>query len=166
MRLSTKRAVFVGAALVLICAVSIRTPSNPQVAPSRSLFAQAAVPAPVANSLKSACLDCHSNETQWPWYAHAPIASLLLAHDVAEAREHLNLSDWQSVREKGPEQLAAGFSGICENLLSGAMPKRGYIWMHPSAKLSKQQISAVCSWTDKQQMDALSQATNAESAGR
>jgi hypothetical protein len=140
---------------VLLCAISIRRPSNPKTPLSRSLASQATVPEPVAFALKSACADCHSNETVWPWYVHLPVASLFLVTDVNRARENLNFSDWQSLREKGPELQAAGFSGICENLLSGAMPKRSYIWMHSKARLSKAQITQVCSWTDKQQMELL-----------
>jgi hypothetical protein len=135
--------------------MSIRIPSNPKIAASRNLFSQMPVPPAVTYTLKSACADCHSNETVWPWYARAPVASLLLAHDVNDARQHFNLSDWQSVREKGPEELAAAFSGICENLLSGAMPKHTYVWLHAAAHLSKAQISQVCTWTDKQQIEAL-----------
>lgn len=165
MRLST-RSLFVSGSVILCCLLTVRIPSNPKTGPSRSLFTQAVLPEPVARSLKSACADCHSNETEWPWYAHAPVASLLLVHDVERAREHLNFSDWQSVREKGPEDLAAGFSGICENLLSGAMPKQGYVWMHPKARLSKLQISQVCSWTDKQQFAALRQSAAALSTTR
>lgn len=150
-----RRGTLVGAAIVLLCAVCIRIPSNPKTPPSRSLFSQVAVPSPVTSALKSACADCHSNETEWPWYAHAPVVSLLIVHDVETARGHLNLSDWKSVQEKGPEESAAAFSGICENLLSGAMPKRSYTWIHSGARLSKAQISQVCAWTEKQQMEEL-----------
>ncbi len=165
MQLSRRQTLLIGA-LAAACALSIRIPSNPRTVPSRSLFSQAHVPPPVESTLRSACLDCHSNETQWPWYAHTPVASLLLVHDVTKAREHMNFSDWQSLQEKGPEQLAAGFSGICENLLSGAMPKHAYVWMHPQARVSKSQISDVCAWTDKAQMKALRLATAARPAAQ
>lgn len=67
----------------------------------------------------------------------------------------MNLSDWQAVESRGPEELAAAFSGICENLLSGAMPKRAYVWIHPEARLSTEQVSQVCQWAEKQQMSVL-----------
>lgn len=165
MQISGREALLTGV-LVLACALSIRIPSNPRIAASRSLFSQVHVPPRVENTLRIACLNCHSNETDWPWYARAPLASLLLVHDVTKAREHMNLSDWQGLQEKGPEQLAAGFSGICENLLSGAMPKHAYMWVHPEAHVSKSQISDVCAWTDKAQMDALRQAAAARTTGQ
>ncbi len=151
------RSAMAAAAVVLMVSFGIGTPSNPRTPASKSLFSQVAMPAPVAHSLKSACANCHSNDTVWPWYVHVPVASLLLVHDVNHARQNLNFSDWQKLQDKGPEELAAGFSGICENLLSGAMPKRGYRWMHPDARLSKSQIAEVCSWTEKKQMESLRQ---------
>ena len=37
-----------------------------------------------------ACLDCHSNETNWPWYAYVAPVSWLVAHDVQEGRATVN----------------------------------------------------------------------------
>lgn len=146
--------VLLGACLVAGAGLT-RIPNSPPAPQTRALFNRFPVPPPVRHSIESACADCHSSATVWPWYAHLPVVSYLLERDVKQARAHMDLSDWQKVEERGPEELAAGFSGICENLLSGAMPKHHYLWMHPTARLSKAQISEVCEWTDKQQMAVL-----------
>ena len=44
--------------------------------------------------LKSACYDCHSNQTVYPWYANVAPVSWWLQHHVDEGREHLNFSVW------------------------------------------------------------------------
>jgi hypothetical protein len=44
--------------------------------------------------LRRACYDCHSNETQWPWYSRIAPISWLLAWDVREGRAELNFSTW------------------------------------------------------------------------
>lgn len=41
-----------------------------------------------------ACFDCHSNETNWPWYSHVAPVSWLVQRDVAEGRRALNYSEW------------------------------------------------------------------------
>ncbi len=46
----------------------------------------------VRSILRRACYDCHSNETVWPWYTRIAPISLLVARDVHEGREALNLS--------------------------------------------------------------------------
>ncbi|HMA79693.1 MAG TPA: heme-binding domain-containing protein, partial [Candidatus Binatia bacterium] len=56
---------------------------------------QLAVPAEVQAILRRACYDCHSNETNWPWYSQIAPASLLLANDVKEGRREVNFSTWE-----------------------------------------------------------------------
>jgi hypothetical protein len=74
-----------------------------------------------------ACFDCHSNESRRQWYHFAPV-SWLVAHDVAEAREHLNFSEWD--REQDDADEAA------EEVAEGEMPLRRYLFVHPEARLS------------------------------
>ena len=40
----------------------------------------------------TACGDCHSYETEWPWYSNIAPVSWLVQHDVEEGREKLNFS--------------------------------------------------------------------------
>ena len=75
---------------------------------------------------RRACFDCHSNETQWPWYAQVAPVSWLLARDVAEGRRHLNFSEWRGAE---PEELQ-------EVVMEGEMPPALYLLMHPSARLT------------------------------
>jgi len=48
----------------------------------------------VKSTLRRACYDCHSNETEWPWYSRIAPISWLLAWDVREGRAELNFSTW------------------------------------------------------------------------
>ena len=75
-----------------------------------------------------ACFDCHSNQSRRQWYHVAPV-SWLVAHDVAEAREHLNFSEWD--REQRDADEAA------EEVEEGEMPLRSYLLVHPEARLSE-----------------------------
>ena len=43
---------------------------------------------------RGACFDCHSNETEWPWYTNVAPASWLVQRDVDEGRATLNFSEW------------------------------------------------------------------------
>jgi hypothetical protein len=36
---------------------------------------------------RSACYDCHSNETRYPWYSHIAPVSWWMKHHINEARE-------------------------------------------------------------------------------
>jgi Haem-binding domain len=73
-----------------------------------------------------ACFDCHSNETNWPFYAYIAPVSWLVTRDVNEGREHLNMSDWKI----GKGKKAA------REVREGDMPMWQYTLMHSKAKLT------------------------------
>lgn len=78
---------------------------------------------------KVACFDCHSNETEWPWYAKIAPSSWLLSHDVEEGRGILNFSEWGSGEQEELEEVA-------EVIDEGEMPPWYYSMMHSDAQLS------------------------------
>ena len=75
--------------------------------------------------MTGACMDCHSNETQWPWYSNVAPVSWLVQRDVDEGRDRLNLStDAAEVQE------------MVESIEEGEMPPLQYKPAHPGARLS------------------------------
>ncbi|MDZ7613519.1 MAG: heme-binding domain-containing protein [Flavobacteriaceae bacterium] len=52
------------------------------------------VPTEVDLVLKTACNDCHSNKTNYPWYANIQPAAWWLSDHVNEGKEHLNFSNF------------------------------------------------------------------------
>ena len=56
-------------------------------------------PEAVTAVLRTACYDCHSNETHWPWYSYVAPVSWLVAHDVEEARSEFSFSRWEKLGE-------------------------------------------------------------------
>jgi hypothetical protein len=82
-----------------------------------------------------ACFDCHSNETEWPWYSYiAPISWRVTEH-VRHGREHLNFSEWNRPNEDLEE--------IKEMVEEGKMPLWDYLLMHSDAKLSDEEKAAL-----------------------
>jgi hypothetical protein len=82
---------------------------------------------------RSACYDCHSNETVWPWYSNVAPVSWLLQRDVEEGREHLNFSDWESGHhaEEGHDA-----DEMVETIHEGEMPPPSYLLLHSEANLT------------------------------
>jgi len=99
----------------------------------------------VAELLKSSCYDCHSYETNLPWYSHVFPSSLLVARDTKVGREELNFSNWE---EMSKMKKIKNLNKIEEEILSGEMPMGIYLIMHPKAKLNEQQKSAISQWVD------------------
>jgi hypothetical protein len=75
-----------------------------------------------------ACFDCHSNQSQYPWYSHVAPVSWLVTHDIEEARSKVNFSEWDQI------QREAGTAA--EQVEKGEMPLWYYIPLHPEARLS------------------------------
>lgn len=80
-----------------------------------------------------ACLDCHSNETVWPWYSNIAPVSWLVQHDVDEARGVLNFSDWGTGRLFARGELMRELNDVMEE---GEMPPAQYMPTHPEANLT------------------------------
>jgi Haem-binding domain len=51
---------------------------------------------------RQACMDCHSNETVWPWYSHIAPVSWLAYYDVMRGRSELNFSTLGSAQGQAP----------------------------------------------------------------
>lgn len=129
----TRIAVGLGAVLVAIQFVPVAR-TNP---PSRSTVA---APPEVANVLRRACFDCHSNETVWPPQAYVAPLSWIVSHDVQEGREELNFSEWgpkpeEKTRKKLPEEVG-----------KGDMPPFLYVVAHPGAKLTNDEKALLVNW--------------------
>ncbi len=80
---------------------------------------------------KTACFDCHSNETDWNrWYESVAPASWLVQHDVDEGRQIVNFSEWnQGGKPREAEEM-------WEVLQRGSMPPVQYLILHGEAKLT------------------------------
>jgi len=83
----------------------------------------------------TACGDCHSNETHWPWYSNVAPMSWLVYDHVAEGRSKLNVSEWGL--DEGEADEAA------EVVQHGEMPLPSYLLLHPEARLETAQKQAL-----------------------
>lgn len=75
-----------------------------------------------------ACFDCHSNQTQWPWYSNVAPISWLVQHDTFEGRGSLNFSEWNKPQRKRDD--------AADEVREREMPMPIYLWMHGSARLT------------------------------
>ncbi|MBX3158413.1 MAG: heme-binding domain-containing protein [Deltaproteobacteria bacterium] len=78
-----------------------------------------------------ACYDCHSNHTQWPWYAHVAPMSWTVQFDVDTGRSVLNFSEWDRAYIRAP------YAG--RRTADGNMPPSKYLLTHPEARLTDEE---------------------------
>lgn len=96
------------------------------------------VPENVLSIFKKSCYDCHSNETEYPWYAYVAPVSFLVAKDVNNGRRNINFSEWDKYSDKERTKI---FEEIIEEIEDGEMPPGKYLLFHPDAEVSTSQLN-------------------------
>jgi cytochrome c len=132
--------------LLLATLAGITLPLIHPFGPVRQQSSSAMLPgdAAVRPLLERACANCHSEQTKWPLYSQLPLLSWAIEKDVAEAREHMNLSHWEQFSAEQKRDLLAR---IGTELRSRQMPLPRYLVLHPEARLSDAEIQAIYEWT-------------------
>lgn len=104
------------------------------------------VPSEVQSVLKQSCYDCHSSNTNYPWYANIqPIGWWIQYTHVNDGKRHLNFSEYASYPEKKAKRK---FDEIADEVKSGGMPLGTYTFMHHDATLSPEQTKLLVSWAE------------------
>lgn len=102
-------------------------------------------PEKVSIILETSCYDCHSNETNWPWYAYVAPVSFFVAGDVNTARKHLNFSEWDKYDEK---RRSKKLDGVMELVEKGVMPLSSYTFLHSDAKMNPEKVKVIKDWVN------------------
>jgi len=143
------------AALGVFALLQLANPARTNPPVKSDFIAAANPPVAVAADIRAACYDCHSHETTWPLYSRIAPVSWLIASDVTEGREHLNLSEWPADAAGAAKKL----DRINEVLDYREMPPKKYTLLHADARLSETQRKEIMDWTAAA-ADKLRAATN------
>ncbi|TAI49132.1 heme-binding domain-containing protein [Flagellimonas allohymeniacidonis] len=102
--------------------------------------------AEVQQILESACYDCHTAHTEYPWYNNiAPVSYWIDGH-VDEGKEHLDFSEWENYSAKKKDHK---LEELVEEVEEGEMPLKEYTWTHKEARLTQEQKKALMDWAKK-----------------
>lgn len=101
---------------------------------------------PVSELIRKSCFDCHSDQTELPFYSRLAPVSWVLANHINDGKSHLNFSEWEgySKREK-----IGKLEEIKDEIESGGMPLRSYLLMHPEAKMNPDEVALLVTWTEE-----------------
>ena len=135
-----------GSALVLSLVLSAIHPwGNPRVGahPGAPLLEGSNVPEDMRSVLTAKCGDCHSQNTHYPIYSFMAPVSWMIEHDIEEAREHMNLSEWKSLNDADRMSV---LSRMASEVNAGQMPPKRYRMLHPEARLSAEEQQRIYDW--------------------
>ena len=133
-----------GFVLVFTAIQFIRQPKNLGPTPGPDDLIVHTDPDPeIRRLLETACYDCHSNHTRYPWYADVqPIGWWLTSH-VKEGKQHLNFSTFGQLTAK---RAAKKLDDCADEVTGGDMPLASYKLAHPDARLTPAQQKLLGNW--------------------
>lgn len=131
--------------LLLIVGIQLIPPhknNNPEI--SANDFIQSyKPPVEVAFILKASCYDCHSNNTQYPWYSYIqPIRHFMDQH-IQEGKVELNFSKFAQYSNRMKRRK---FQSIVNELKNRTMPIESYQRINEHAELSDEQRTLLIDW--------------------
>ncbi|MCH7525742.1 MAG: heme-binding domain-containing protein [Bacteroidetes bacterium] len=100
-------------------------------------------PKNIQNLLKTSCYDCHSNNTNYPWYSKIQPGAWLMEGHINEGKEELNFStfgDYSGRRKKSK------LKSIISQIKDDEMPLLSYTFIHRDAKLSEKDKFMLDKW--------------------
>jgi hypothetical protein len=94
------------------------------------------VPNEVQTILKTSCYDCHSNNTNYPWYNKIQPAAWFMEGHITDGKIELNFSEFGDYSDR---RKKSKLKSIISQIKSEEMPLPSYTYIHWDAKLSEQE---------------------------
>ena len=103
------------------------------------------VPEDVHSILARACLDCHSNNTRYPWYCNFQPVDWWIAKHINDGKKDLNLDEFikRSLRFQYNKM-----KDVVDLVKKEEMPLNSYTWIHKDAKLSMTEKNILVNWAN------------------
>ncbi len=141
----TRRTILVAAA-ALAAAIQIIRPARNSSASSAGAGDAGGITIPddVRRVLQTACFDCHTNNTRYPWYAEVEPVGWWLAGHIADGKRNLNFDDLGAYP---PRRRFIKLGPIEQQLNENEMPLPSYLLIHRDGVLSQEQKDLLIRWT-------------------
>jgi len=137
--------------ITLIVIQFFRPEKNISASPSpNNISKQFAVPLDVENTLEKSCGDCHSNNTNYPWYFNVQPVAWWLENHIKDGKGEVNFDEFATYSLR---RQFRKFKEIKEQVEENEMPLSSYTILHGDAVLSPEQKKAVIKWSEDMMND-------------
>lgn len=145
--MTRSRKILIAILSILIVIQFVRpTQNNGDLDGPNEISKKYSVPVEVQTILKQSCYDCHSNKTNYPWYANIqPVGWWIQYTHINDGKRHLNFSEYAGYPEKRAKKK---FDEIVDELKEGGMPLETYTFMHHEAVLTSEQSKLLTDWAE------------------
>jgi|TARA_R100001369_G_scaffold90924_1_gene130814 hypothetical protein len=101
--------------------------------PQSDFMVENQVPATIKNRLQVSCYDCHSNNTDYPWYSKIQPSAWYLEDHIQEGKDELNFNEWAEYSDR---RKNSKLRSIISQIEEDEMPLDSYTLIHRDAILS------------------------------
>ncbi len=108
------------------------------------------VPEPVRNILSRSCMDCHSNNTTYPWYDKIQPFAWFLNNHIKEGKSEINFDEYASYNLRRQYHK---MEEITEQIKEDKMPLKSYRIMHADARLTPEDKQILIQWAENTMND-------------
>jgi hypothetical protein len=129
--------------IIFIVMQAFRPTKNLSANTENDISVSYVVPTEVKTILAKACNDCHSNKTEYPWYANIQPAAFWLNDHVVDGKRHMNFNEFNKYR------IAKQYKKLEEcidEVKDGEMPLESYTLIHKNAILTEAEKTTLTNW--------------------
>ena len=141
------KVVKITAVVLLVAFVGIQfiptTRNQSNMVPETDFILVNNVPENIQNKLQVSCYDCHSNNTQYPWYNKVQPVAWFLEDHIKEGKAELNFNEWDSLSSR---RKTSKLRSIINQIENGELPLDSYTLIHRDAKFSEAEAEEIINW--------------------
>ncbi len=153
--------ILIGLLILLVVIQFFRPEKNDSNDLTHDISTKYEVPDEINRLMQVSCNDCHSNKTEYPWYANVQPVAWWLNDHIEDGKRHLNFSEFTKMSiAKQNHKLEE----TIEMVEDKEMPLADYTYLgqHAEADLSDGQRKMIMDWA-KEQMVYLKETYPADS---
>lgn len=107
------------------------------------IFSRYAASDTIRAMINTSCYDCHSNNSEYPWYAEIQPLAWWLNYHIKEGKDELNFSDFAAFNRRFKSHK---LDEIMELVDKKEMPLKSYLITHSEARLSEKDRKEIIKW--------------------
>ncbi|MGJ8593773.1 MAG: heme-binding domain-containing protein [Aquaticitalea sp.] len=100
-------------------------------------------PQNLATLLKKSCYDCHSNNTEYPWYNKIQPTTWYLEDHIRHGKGEFNFNLWDELSDR---RKSSKLKSIISQIENDEMPLESYTWIHRDAIFSESEKDTLISY--------------------
>ncbi len=101
------------------------------------------VPKNIETTLRASCYDCHSDNTNYPWYSYVQPIRFFMDGHINEGRKKLNFNEFGNYSKR---KQRSKLEAISKQIKSDEMPLSSYTLIHRNAILTVNQKEEIINW--------------------